>query len=307
MATPIVEARGLVKRFGDIVAVDGIDFSVVPGECFGLLGPNGSGKTSTLRMIGCVSPVTAGALRVCGMRVGERPRRIRGLLGVVPQEENLDDDLTVLQNLMVYSRYFNLPRRLAMERALESLEFFQLQERRHSRIEELSGGMKRRLLIARALIHGPRLLLLDEPTTGLDPQARHLMWDRLLELKGRGITMLLSTHYMEEAAYLCDRLVILDRGQILVEGIPQDLIRRYAGGEVVEVQPGEGQREEILRLLAQQGMEFQDGRRVIYVFSRDGRPLAEELRGAAERVTYRSANLEDVYLHLTGRGLREEL
>ena len=302
----MVEAQGLVKRFGDVLAVAGIDFTVSEGECFGLLGPNGSGKTSTLRLIGCVSPVTQGLLSVYGLPVQTEARRIRGMIGVVPQEENLDQDLTVLQNLTVYSRYFNIPRQVALERADAWLEFFQLQERRNSRIQALSGGMKRRLLIARALIHEPRLLLLDEPTTGLDPQARHLVWDQLTELKNRGITLMLCTHYMDEAAYLCDRLIILDRGRVLTEGRPDDLVKQHVGSQVVEVEPHDGQRQRLTDILRQRGMEYQEGIKEVYIFSRDSYVLDPILREMAERVTYRSANLEDVYLRLTGRGLREE-
>jgi lipooligosaccharide transport system ATP-binding protein len=301
-----VEAQGLVKCFGDVLAVAGIDFTVSEGECFGLLGPNGSGKTSTLRLIGCVSPVTQGSLSVYGQPVQVQARSIRGMIGVVPQEENLDRDLTVLQNLTVYSRYFNIPRQAAMERADAWLQFFQLQERRNSRIQTLSGGMKRRLLVARALIHEPRVLLLDEPTTGLDPQARHMVWDQLIELKKRGITLMLCTHYMDEAAYLCDRLIILDRGRVLTEGKPDDLVRQHVGSQVVEVQPRDGQQRTLTDMLRQRGVEYQEGIKGIFIFSRDGYVLDVSLREMAERVTYRSANLEDVYLRLTGRGLREE-
>jgi len=301
-----VEAQGLVKRFGDVLAVAGIDFTVSEGECFGLLGPNGSGKTSTLRLIGCVSPVTRGSLSVYGQPVQVQARSIRGMIGVVPQEENLDRDLTVLQNLTVYSRYFNIPRQAAMARADAWLQFFQLQERRNSRIQTLSGGMKRRLLVARALIHEPRVLLLDEPTTGLDPQARHMVWDQLIELKKRGITLMLCTHYMDEAAYLCDRLIILDRGRVLTEGKPDDLVRQHVGSQVVEVQPRDGQQRTLTDMLRQRGVEYQEGIKGIFIFSRDGYVLDASLREMAERVTYRSANLEDVYLRLTGRGLREE-
>ncbi|MDZ4278390.1 MAG: ABC transporter ATP-binding protein, partial [Dehalococcoidia bacterium] len=205
----IIRARSLTKRFGDLVAVDGIDFAVREGECFGLLGPNGAGKTSTIRMITCVSPVTAGELLVDGMDVRNDGRRIKGILGVVPQEENLDPDLTVWQNLAVFARYFDIPIPVARERAQEVLELFQLMERKNEIVDNLSGGMKRRLIIARALINQPKILILDEPTTGLDPQARHLVWQKLRLLRSQGITMLLTTHYMEEAAHLCDRLVVM--------------------------------------------------------------------------------------------------
>ncbi len=302
---PLVEARSLVKRFGNVVAVAGISFTVRAGECFGLLGPNGSGKTSTMRLIGCVSPVTSGELRVAGMDVRERPREIRRLIGVVPQEDNLDRDLTVLQNLQVYARYFNLPAGLAHERALAWLQFFQLTERAKSPVDDLSGGMKRRLLIARALMHEPKLLILDEPTTGLDPQARRLVWEQALELKARGITVLLSSHYMDEAAYLCDRLLILDMGRVVEEGSPAELVRRHVSGEVLELRPAPSEREALLTKLEALGVEHQASGPVLFAYPKDGRTLARELEGAVAQLTYRTANLEDVFLRLTGRELRE--
>lgn len=304
--TAVIEAHGLTRRYGDLVAVDGLDFTVHQGECFGLLGPNGAGKTSTIRMICCTSPVTAGDLTVEGLDVKTSPRQVRNLLGVVPQEDNLDPDLTVLQNLLVYARYFDLAAMLAQERAWESLELFQLQHKKDSPIDTLSGGMKRRLLIARALLHAPRVLILDEPTTGLDPQARHLVWQKLHLLKAQGTTMLLSTHNMEEAAFLCDRLVIMDQGRILVEGAPGELVERYGGSEVVEVHPTLGDHDRISHHLHQLGVNFQDSGDSFYVYSQDGYALTQTLAADGARIVHRTANLEDVFLRLTGRALREE-
>ncbi|MGH8938440.1 MAG: ABC transporter ATP-binding protein, partial [Actinomycetes bacterium] len=238
---PLVHARGLVKRFGDFTAVDGIDVDVARGEAFGFLGPNGAGKSSTMRMIGCVSPVTSGTLRVLGMDPAVEASQIKARLGVVPQEDTLDVELTVRENLMVYGRYFGLPRTVLAERADRLLEFVQLAERADSRVEPLSGGVKRRLTIARSLINEPEMLLLDEPTTGLDPQARHALWDRLFRLKQQGVTLVLTTHYMDEAEQLCDRLVVMDGGRFAAEGAPRDLIREWSTREVVELrfQPGD--------------------------------------------------------------------
>ena len=238
---PLVYARGLTKRFGDFTAVDGIDVEVRRGEAFGFLGPNGAGKSSTMRMIGCVSPITGGTLRVLGMDPATDGSRIRARLGVVPQEDSLDMELTVRENLLVYGRYFGLAKPLIRERAEQLLEFVQLGDKRDAKVEPLSGGMKRRLTIARSLINEPELLLLDEPTTGLDPQARHVLWDRLFRLKQQGVTLILTTHYMDEAEQLCDRLVVMDKARIVAEGSPAQLIARWSTREVVELrfQPGE--------------------------------------------------------------------
>src|ERR687898_1358096 len=231
----MIHARGLVKRFGDLVAVDGIDLDVQPGEAFGFLGPNGAGKTLTMRMIGCVSPITEGTLRVFGLDPAKDGVTIRGRLGVVPQEDTLDMELTVRENILIYGRYFGLPRKDLRPRAEELLEFVQLNERADDKVEPLSGGMKRRLTIARSLVNEPDVLLLDEPTTGLDPQARHTVWDRLFRLKQRGVSLILTTHYMDEAEQLCDRLVVMDKGKIVAEGSPRELIERYSTREVVEL------------------------------------------------------------------------
>src|SRR5438309_5089335 len=234
-SAPLIHARGLVKKFGELVAVDGIDFDVLRGEAFGFLGPNGAGKSSTMRMIGCVSPPTAGTLRILDLDPVADGPQIRGRLGVVPQQDTLDNELTVRENLIIYGRYFGLSRSEVRERADRLLAFVQLDERASSKVEPLSGGMKRRLTIARSLVNDPDVLLLDEPTTGLDPQARHTVWDRLFRLKQRGVTLILTTHYMDEAEQLCDRLVVMDRGKIAAEGSPRELIGRYSTPEVLEL------------------------------------------------------------------------
>jgi lipooligosaccharide transport system ATP-binding protein len=304
----IVHARNLVKRYGDFTAVNGISFDVHSGECFGLLGPNGAGKTTTTRMIACVSPVTEGELTVDGLDVRREPRRIKSLLGVVPQEDNLDPDLSVRQNLADYARYFDMPRAVADERIDESLALFQLQDKQHQTIWALSTGLKRRLAIARGLINQPKILVLDEPTTGLDPQARHLVWQKLRYLRGQGVTMLLCTHYMEEAAHLCDRLVIMHQGRIVVEGTPDALVEEHAGREVVELHLRGPEREKVLaRLATQPGLTVEEVEDILYVYAHatDGRTDMAELAPESERVVYRHANLEDVFLRLTGRGLVE--
>jgi len=306
--TEIIRARNLVKRYDGFTAVDGIDFSVRKGQCFGFLGPNGAGKTTTVRMISCVSPVTEGELAVDGMDVWREPRRIKSILGVVPQEDNLDPDLSVRQNLAVYARYFDMPRELADQRIDESLVLFQLVDKQNEPIAALSTGLKRRLTIARGLINQPKILVLDEPTTGLDPQARHMVWQKLRYLKEQGVTMLLCTHYMEEAAHLCDRLVIMHQGRILVEGSPAELVEEYVGREVAEVQAGGGQRERILTEVASRpGLTAEEVEDIIYIHARvpDGRAQMADLILDSDRVVYRPANLEDVFLRLTGRGLVE--
>ncbi|HUF33873.1 MAG TPA: ABC transporter ATP-binding protein [Acidimicrobiales bacterium] len=304
---PLIEGRGLTKRFDGFVAVDGIDFRVEPGEAFGFLGPNGAGKSSTMRMVGCVSPASDGELRILGMDARTEGPRIRARLGVVPQEDSLDTELTVWDNLIIYGRYFGLSRRVIRERAEELLDFVQLSERRHDRVDPLSGGMKRRLTIARALINRPDLVLLDEPTTGLDPQARHLLWDRLYRLKQEGVTLVLTTHYMDEAEQLCDRLVIMDAGRIVAEGSPRQLIADHATRDVVELR----YRDPVLRdavLPVVEGM----ARRVevvadrVLIYTADGDAVAHILgeQGPAPSSTLvRRASLEDVFLILTGRTL----
>jgi lipooligosaccharide transport system ATP-binding protein len=302
---PLIHARGLVKRFGDFIAVDGIDVDVRRGEAFGFLGPNGAGKSSTMRMIGCVSPPTDGVLRILGMDPRRDGPAIRARLGVCPQLDNLDLELTVTENLTTYARYFGIARTVARERAAELLDFVQLTERGRSRVETLSGGMKRRLTIARALVNEPELVLLDEPTTGLDPQARHLVWERLFRLKQQGVTLVLTTHYMDEAEQLCDRLVVMDGGRIVAEGSPRDLIERYSTREVVELRFAESQ-DTFADKLAGVGerLEVLPDRILLYVADGDG-AVAEVHRRALSpaSVLVRRSSLEDVFLHLTGRTL----
>ncbi|WP_459643132.1 ABC transporter ATP-binding protein [Kineococcus sp. NUM-3379] len=306
----MIEARGLVKRFGDFTAVDGIDLAVAPGEAFGFLGPNGAGKSSTMRMVGCVSPPTAGTLRVLGMDPVRDGSLIRGRIGVVPQRDTLDEELTVRENVTVYARYFGLSRAQARAKAAELLEFAQLTDRADDKVEPLSGGMKRRLTIARALVNDPDILLLDEPTTGLDPQARHVLWDRLFRLKRQGVTLVLTTHYMDEAEQLCDRLVVMDGGRIVAEGSPRELIRRYSTREVLELrlaaEPGSEELAAAARLLAHgaQRTEVLPDRVLVYTDDADAVAAEAERRGidVVSALTRRST-LEDVFLHLTGRTL----
>jgi lipooligosaccharide transport system ATP-binding protein len=303
---PLIHARGLVKRFGELTAVDGIDVDVRPGEAFGFLDPNGAGKSSTMRMIGCASPPTAGTLRILGMDPVRDGPAIRGRLGVCPQQDSLDIDLTVAENITVYARYFGISRRVARERAAELLEFVQLAERANDKVEPLSGGMKRRLTIARALVNEPELVLLDEPTTGLDPQARHLVWERLFRLKRRGVTLVLTTHYMDEAEQLCDRLVVMDHGKIVAEGSPRDLIERYSTREVVELRFGEQSLEDLAGKLSGIGERAEVLPDRILVYADDGDSAASEVHGrrlAPGSVLVRRSSLEDVFLHLTGRTL----
>src|ERR671916_1545304 len=271
MSEALIHARGLTKRFDGRTAVDGIDVNIAPGESFGFLGPNGAGKTSTMRMIGCVSPVTGGALRVLGMDPVADGPRIRARLGVVPQDNALDTYLTVRDNLHIYGRYFGLSRRVVRDRAAELLEFVQLSERADDRVDALSGGMQRRLVIARSLINEPEILLLDEPTTGLDPQARHLLWDRLFRLKQQGVTLVLTTHYMDEAEQLCDRLVVIDGGLIVAEGSPRQLIEEHSTREVLELRLGEGRHEATARLVDDlaQRVEVLPDRLLLYVDDAD--------------------------------------
>src|SRR3989475_7429250 len=302
---PLVYARGLVKSFGDLVAVDGVDFDVQRGEAFGFLGPNGAGKTSTMRMIGCVSPPSGGTLSILGLDPVTKGADIRARLGAAPQHDTLDTELTVRENIIIYGRYFGLPRSELGRRADELIDFVQLTERADDQVDPLSGGMKRRLTIARSLVNDPEVLLLDEPTTGLDPQARHVVWDRLFRLKQQGVTLVLTTHYMDEAEQLCDRLVVMDRGRIAEEGSPLELIQRLSTREVVELRfandvpqvsenvfDGQVARIEVLpdRLL----LYTDDGDALV--------PIAHE-RLNPQSVLVRRSTLEDVFLRLTGRTL----
>ena len=304
---PVVEARALTKRFGTFTAVDRIDLEVARGEAFGFLGPNGAGKTSAMRMIGAVSPVTEGHLRVLGLDPERQGAELRARLGVVPQEDALDQELTVAENLAIYGRYFDLPRPVIRERIDELLEFVQLTERRQALVDPLSGGMKRRVVIARALINDPEVMLLDEPTTGLDPQARHVLWDRLFRLKQRGITLLLTTHYMDEAEQLCDRLVVMDAGRIVAEGAPAALIAAHATREVVELRlaPEEDEAAAV-QVLERTGhrVEVLPDRVLAYVDDGDAFVREVHARGLEPTaVLTRRATLEDVFLRLTGRAL----
>ncbi len=306
MPAPLVVARALTKTFDDFVAVDAVDFEVRRGEAFGFLGPNGAGKSSTMRMIQAVSPVTSGELTVLGMDPAAEGPKIRARLGVVPQEDNLDTQLPVEENLLIYGRYFDLPRPLIRERIDELLAFAQLTERRKMVVEKLSGGMKRRLSIARALINEPELLILDEPTTGLDPQARHALWDRLYRLKQQGATLIITTHYMDEAEQLCDRLVVMDKGKIVAEGSPRELIGRYSTKEVVELRFPVGVQETVLDDLERLGKrtEVLPDRVLLYTDDADATSSAVHAAGIVpEQMVERRSTLEDVFLHLTGRSL----
>jgi lipooligosaccharide transport system ATP-binding protein len=305
---PLIHARGLVKRFGELVAVDAIDFDLRRGEAFGFLGPNGAGKTSTMRMIGCVSPVTDGTLRVFGLDPMRDGVKIRSRLGVVPQLDTLDMELTVRENIIIYGRYFGIPRRALGERADELLDFVQLTERANDKVEPLSGGMKRRLTIARSLVNDPEVMLLDEPTTGLDPQARHVVWDRLYRLKQSGVTILLNTHYMDEAEQLCDRLVVMDRGKIVAEGSPKELIEQYSTREVVELRFGDSRPDDFSYWTNGRVERVESLADRVLLYTDDGDAAAHQLheRGLVpESVLVRRSTLEDVFLHLTGRSLIE--
>ncbi|WP_437584344.1 ABC transporter ATP-binding protein [Paramicrobacterium sp. CJ85] len=308
MPEPVIEARSLVKKYGDFAAVGGISFEVEPGESFGLLGPNGAGKSTTMRMIGAVSSRTAGQLSILGLDPDEHGPEIRSQLGVVPQADNLDEELRARENLIVYGRYFGLPRKLVAQRADELMAFAQLEDKVKSRVDDLSGGMKRRLTIARALINDPRILLLDEPTTGLDPQARHILWDRLFRLKEQGTTLVLTTHYMDEAEQLCDRLVVVDNGRIMAEGSPSQLIRQYSSREVLEVRFGSQNNETVARQLDGIGDRVEALPDRILIYAHDGEAaLAAVTDSGRQPITslVRRSSLEDVFLRLTGRSLIE--
>ncbi|MCB0905973.1 MAG: ABC transporter ATP-binding protein [Nocardioidaceae bacterium] len=306
VADSMILARGLRKSFGDFEAVKGIDLDVRRGEAFGFLGPNGAGKSSTMRMIGAVSPVSGGELSILGMDPATEGPAIRARLGVCPQEDTLDVELNVFDNLYIYGRYFGMPRDQVRARATDLLDFVQLTDKAKAKVDDLSGGMKRRLTIARSLINQPDLLLLDEPTTGLDPQARHLLWDRLFRLKQQGVTLVLTTHYMDEAEQLCDRLVVMDQGVIVAEGAPLDLIREHSTREVAELRFGVGEHERVADRIADLGERVEALPDRVLVYSDDGE---EAVARAHERglqplaVLVRRSTLEDVFLRLTGRTL----
>ena len=300
----VIRAEDLTKKFDSLVAVDNVSFQVNEGECFGFLGPNGAGKTTIMRMICCTSPVTKGTLEVLGMNVNLKPREIKRMIGVAPQENNLDPDFSVFKNLTTYARYFEMPKELASSRADGLLQFMHLKEKSDVLITELSGGMKRRLIIARALINEPRILILDEPTTGLDPQARHLIWDKIGELKSRGVTVLITTHYMDEAERLCDRLVIMETGKILVEGAPNRLIDEAIGTGVIEIA---GENDALEPYLKNRGLSYERFNDRIYVYAKDLESVRQEINRdlSLNYNVMRKATLEDVFLKLTGRGLRD--
>ncbi len=305
MAVPLVVAENLTKRFDDITAVDSIEFEIHPGESFGFLGPNGAGKTSTMRMIATVSPVTSGTLSVFGLDPAADGRQIRGRLGVVPQEDNLDLELTVAENLYIYGRYHDMARPKIKDKIEELLDFAELTARRDSQVEALSGGMKRRLTIARALINEPDLVILDEPTTGLDPQARHLLWDRLYRLKQQGATLIISTHYMDEAEQLCDRLVVMDKAKIVAEGSPRALIEEYAPREVVELRIHNGM-EAAIEQLVELAPRIEPLADRVLVYTDDADRTLKEVHDegiVTDSALVRRSTLEDVFLRLTGREL----
>jgi lipooligosaccharide transport system ATP-binding protein len=306
--THMIIARGLTKVYGEFTAVDGIDFEVRKGEAFGLLGPNGAGKSTTMKMIASVSKRTGGELTILGLDPNKRGPEIRAHLGVVPQQDNLDRELKVHENLYSYGRFFGLSRKFLKAKVEELLEFAQLTEKRNSKAEELSGGMKRRLTIARGLVNEPEILMLDEPTTGLDPQARHILWDRLFRLKEQGVTLVITTHYMDEAEQLCDRLIVMDKGKIMAEGSPADLIKRYASKEVLEVRFGSSKNAEIAEQIKHIGERAEVLPDRILIYSENGEADLQEIHKLGlEPVTslVRRSSLEDVFLRLTGRTLVE--
>ena len=306
LSDTVVHARQLTKRFGEFTAVDGIDFSISRGEFFGFLGPNGAGKTSTMRMVACMSPRSGGELVVRGMDPAHDGPEIRAGIGLVPQEDALDTELTVLDNLLLYGRYFGLPRKVVRERSLALLTFAQLEDRAGAKVHALSGGMRRRLVIARALISRPDLVILDEPTTGLDPQARHLVWERLYQLKQQGVTLILTTHYMDEAEQLCDRLVVMDRGQIAAEGAPRALIAKYSSREVLELRLEETDRARALAVLREHAERVEVLTDRLCCYGEDGDQLLELVQHTGihpQGVLVRRGSLEDVFLRLTGRSL----
>lgn len=308
MPSPVITASLLTKKYQDFAAVDGLSFEVAPGESFGLLGPNGAGKSTTMRMVGAVSTRTSGQLQILGLDPNTHGPEIRSQLGVVPQQDNLDMELRVRDNLIVYGRYFGIGRAACAAKADELLEFAQLADRAKSKVDDLSGGMKRRLTIARSLINDPRILLLDEPTTGLDPQARHILWDRLFRLKEQGTTLVLTTHYMDEAEQLCDRIVVVDKGAIMAEGSPAELIREYSTREVAELRFGSERNADVAAQLAGLGERIEVLPDRILIYSDDGDAVLGEIsRRGLHPITslVRRSSLEDVFLRLTGRSLIE--
>ena len=301
----IIKTEDLTKRFKDVLAVDDVSLEIEEGECFGLLGPNGAGKTSLIRMVTAVSPTTAGRIWVQGKDLERSAREAKAMMGIVPQLDNLDPDLTVLQNLMTFARYFNIPKNEARRRSTELLVLFKLEDKRNSAIRELSGGMRRRLLIARGLVNNPRIIILDEPTIGLDPQARHLVWHKLTELYTQGVTRILCTHNMDEAATLCDRVAIMNEGRILDLDVPHTLVARHVGSEVWEIEVDSQEREQLLVTLESRGLDFEDAGTHIYVFHVGREDALSGIIQDRHKLRQRPANLEDVFFRLTGRSLIE--
>ncbi len=302
----IIEAKGLYKEYSGYPAVKGIDFTVERAECFGFLGPNGAGKTTTMNMLQGYVTITGGTLKVFGMDLRGNERKIKARMGVVPQENNLDPDLSVIENLRVYARYFDIPKAEAMRRAVSLLEMMSLLDKKNEKITRLSGGMKRRLMLARALINDSDLIMLDEPTTGLDPQARHLIWQKLKEQKRQGRTMVLTTHYMDEAEHLCDRLVVMDEGRILAQGTPQQLVDKYARGSVVELPIPEEGEAEVINALAGADYDYEISGDTLFINSAESEKIVARLNPFIKGgFVHRPATLEDVFLKLTGRELRE--
>lgn len=308
MSEPLIHARGLTKTYGDFVAVDGIDFDVAKGESFGFLGPNGAGKSTTMRIIGATSVRTSGTLTILGKDPEINGPQIRAHLGVVPQQDNLDMELTVSENIFIYGRYFGLPSKFINKKIPDLLEFAQLEEKKDVKVQALSGGMKRRLTIARSLVSEPDILMLDEPTTGLDPQARHILWDRLFRLKEQGVTLLITTHYMDEAEQLCDRLIVMDKGKIMAENSPAQLIKDYSTKEVLEVRFGSDRNREMVEILKPLAERIEELPDRILLYAEDGEALLEQIsaKGIHPNTSLvRRSSLEDVFLRLTGRSLVE--
>jgi len=301
----IIKTKNLTKKFKDLLVVDDVNLEVEEGECFGLLGPNGAGKTSLIRMITAVSPPTKGDIWILGNDLGTYSRQVKAILGVVPQLDNLDEDLTVLQNLMTFARYFDIPKNEAQRRSMEVLSLFELQNKCNSQIRELSGGMKRRLLLARGLINMPKIMVLDEPTIGLDPQAKYLVWHKLTELKSQGVTQLICTQNMEEATVLCNRVAIMHQGKILSLDTPQELISRYVGNEVWEIELDSEERDRTVKELESRGLDFEDVGGKIHVFHIETEESISGLASSLGRLRRRPATLEDVFFRLTGRSLAE--
>ncbi|MEN8613709.1 ABC transporter ATP-binding protein [Dehalogenimonas sp. THU2] len=300
-----IEIRNLTKRFKDLTAVDEVSLDIIEGECFGLLGPNGAGKTTLVKMLTTTSPITGGGIKVMGMDLATEPRRIKSLYGVVPQGDNLDPELSVIENLTVFARYFEIPREEALRRSREVLALFKLEHKALGKIKTLSGGMKRRLLLARSLMNKPRIIILDEPSVGLDPQSKYLVWQKLKELKGGGVTLLLTTQNMDEAAVLCDRVAIMHQGHILALDTPKNLVVQHVGPRVVEILPDESRRSELLADLNSRGLQFDQVEGLVQVFHSDPETLCADLDKIGFNVWQRLGTLEDVFIRLTGRGLVE--